>query len=51
LIKSVYRRAAGPGTIMILEGESMDVILECMNALPFVVKGHMTLEYDEAYEI
>jgi hypothetical protein len=51
LIKSVYRRAAGPGTVMILEGESMDVIRERMNALSFVVAGHMTLEYDEVYEI
>jgi hypothetical protein len=51
LIKSVYRRAAGPGTVMILEGESMDVIRERMNALPFVVEGHMTHEYDEVYEI
>jgi hypothetical protein len=50
-IKSVYRRAAGPGTILILEGESMDAIRERMNTLPFVVKGLMTLDYEEVYEI
>jgi hypothetical protein len=50
-IKSVYRRAAGPGTILILEGESMDVIRERMNTLPFVVEGLMTLDYEEVYEI
>jgi hypothetical protein len=27
------------------------VIRERMNALPFVVEGHMTCEYDEVYEI
>jgi hypothetical protein len=50
-IKSVYRRAAGPGTILILEGESMDAIRERMNTLPFVIEGLMTLEYEEVYEI
>jgi hypothetical protein len=50
-IKSVYRRAAGPGTILILEGESMDAIRERMNTLPFVVEGLMTLDYEEVYEI
>jgi hypothetical protein len=50
-IKSVYRRAAGPGTILILEGESMDAIRERMNTLPFVVKELMTLDYEEVYEI
>jgi hypothetical protein len=50
-IKSVYRRAAGPGTILILEGESIDAIREHMNTLPFVVKGLMTLDYEEVYEI
>ena len=51
IIKSVYRRAAGPGTILILEGESMDTIRERMNTLPFVIEGLMTLEYEEVYEI
>jgi hypothetical protein len=51
LVKSVYKRADGPGTVMMLEGESMDVIWERMNALAFVIEGHMTLEYDEVYEI
>jgi hypothetical protein len=36
---------------VILEGESMNVIRERMNALPLVVEGHVTLEYDDAYEI
>jgi hypothetical protein len=50
-IKSVYRRAAGPGPILILEGDSMDAIRERMNTLPFVIEGLMTLEYEEVYEI
>jgi hypothetical protein len=51
LIKSVYRRAAGPGTVIVIEGESMDAIRERMNGLPFVSEGLMTLEYEEVYEI
>jgi len=51
LMRAVYRRAAGPGTLSILEGESLDAIRERMNTLPFVVAGLMTLEYDEVYEI
>jgi hypothetical protein len=51
VMKAVYRRAAGPGTIIVLEGQSMDAIRERMNTLPFVVEGLMTLEYEEIYEI
>jgi hypothetical protein len=51
VMKALYRRAAGPGVVIIVEGESMDVIRERMSALPFVVEGLMTLEYDEVYEI
>jgi muconolactone delta-isomerase len=51
LMKAVYRRAAGTGTLSILEGESLDAMRERMNTLPFVVEGLMTLEYDEVYEI
>jgi muconolactone delta-isomerase len=51
LMKSVYRRAAGPGTVIILEGESEDAIRARMNTLPFVAEGLMTLEYEEVYEI
>jgi hypothetical protein len=51
VIKALYRRAAGPGVIMILEGESIDAIRERMDILPFVVEGLMTLDYEEAYEI
>jgi hypothetical protein len=51
LMKVVYRRAAGPGTIVILEGETMDAIRERMSILPFVVEGLMTIEYEEVYEI
>ena len=50
-MKAVYRRAAGPGTIIILEGQSMDAMKERMNTLPFVLEGLMTLEYEEVYEI
>jgi hypothetical protein len=51
LMKAVHRRAAGPGTILILEGQSMDAMKERMNTLPFVLEGLMTLEYEEVYEI
>jgi hypothetical protein len=51
VMKALYRRAAGPGVVMILEGESMDAIRQRMNALPFVVEGLMTLDYEEVYEI
>jgi uncharacterized protein YciI len=51
VMKALYRRAAGPGVVIILEGESMDAIRERMNALPFVVEGLMTLDYEEVYEI
>ena len=51
VMKTLYRRAAGPGVIIILEGESMDAVRKRMNALPFVVEGLMTLEYEEVYEI
>lgn len=51
VMKSVYRRAAGPGVVIVIEGESMDAIRERMNILPFVVEGLMTLEYEEVYEI
>ena len=34
-----------------LEGSSIDAIRERVDALPFVVEGLMTLDYDEIYEI
>ena len=51
VMKALYRRAAGPGVIIIVEGESMEAIRERVSALPFVVEGLMTLEYEEVYEI
>jgi hypothetical protein len=51
LIKTLYRRAAGPGIVTVLEGESIDAIRESMDGLPFVSEGLMTLEYEEVYEI
>jgi hypothetical protein len=51
VMKALYRRAAGPGVVIILEGKSMDAIRERMNTLPFVVEGLMTLDYEEVYEI
>ena len=50
-MKAVYRRAAGPATIVILEGETMDAIRERMSILPFLVEGLMTIEYEEVDEI
>ncbi len=51
VMKALYRRAAGPGVLIILEGESTDVMRERVNTLPFVVEGPMTVEYEEVYEI
>ena len=51
VMRALYRRAAGPGVVMILEGESMDAMRERVNTLPFVFEGLMSLEYDEVYEI
>jgi len=51
VIKAVYRRAAGPGVLLILEGDTIDAIRERMDTLPFVVEGLMTLEYEEIYAI
>ena len=50
-IKALYRRAAGPGVLLILEGDTIDAIRERVDPLPFVVEGLMTLEYEEIYAI
>ena len=50
-MKAIYRRAAGPGVVIILEGKNVDAMRERMSALPFVLEGLMTLEYEEVYEI
>ena len=51
VIKAAYRRAAGPGVYLLLEGTSIDSVRERMDTLPFVAEGLMTLDYDEIYEI
>jgi hypothetical protein len=52
LIKSAYRRSAGPGFYFILEGPSIDAVREQIDTtLPFVIENLATLEYDEIYEI
>jgi hypothetical protein len=51
VMKAVYRRAAGPGVYLLLEGSSIDAIRERVETLPFVVEGRMTLDYEEIYEI
>jgi hypothetical protein len=51
VIKTAYRRAAGPGGYFILEGRSIDAVRERVDTLPFVIENLMTLEYDEIYEI
>ena len=52
VIKTAYRRAAGPGGYFILEGPSIDAVREQIDAtLPFVIENLATLEYDEIYEI
>ena len=49
VVKALYRRAAGPGIITLLEGDSIDAIRDRMDTLPFVIEGLMTLDYDEIY--
>ena len=51
VMKAVYRRAAGPGVVLILEGDRIDTIRERVDTLPFVVEGLMKLDYEEIYEI
>jgi hypothetical protein len=51
VITALYRRAAGPGVYIMLEGSSIDGLRERMDSLPFVVEGLMSLDYDEIYEI
>jgi hypothetical protein len=51
VITALYRRAAGPGVVIVLEGQSMHAMKDRMNTLPFVLEGLMTLEYEEVYEI
>jgi hypothetical protein len=52
VIKSAYRRSAGPGFYFILEGHSIDAVRAQIDAkLPFVVENLATLEYDAIYEI
>ena len=52
VIKSAYRRTAGPGFYFILEGPSIDAVREQIDAnLPFVIEDLATLEYDAIYEI
>ena len=51
VIKAVYRRAAGPGVLLMLEGASINAIRARVDTLPFVSEGLMTLEYEEIYEI
>ena len=52
VIKSAYRRAAGPGFYFLLEGPSIEAVRERIDTtLPFVIENLATLEYDEIYEI
>ena len=52
VIKSAYRRSAGPGFYFILEGPSIDSVREQIDTtLPFVIENLATLDYDEIYEI
>jgi hypothetical protein len=51
VMKAIYRRAAGPGVYLILEGSSIDAVRARVDTLPFVIEGLMTLDYEEIYEI
>ena len=50
VMKALYRRVAGPGVYLILEGSSIDAVRDRVDTLPFVIEGLMTLDYDEIYE-
>jgi hypothetical protein len=51
VLKAVYRRTAGPGVYLMLEGSSIEAVQGRMGTLPFVIEGLMTLEYEEIYQI
>jgi hypothetical protein len=51
VMKAVYRRAAGPRALLILERASIDAIRGRIDNLPFVSEGLITLEHEEIYEI
>lgn len=51
VMKAIYRRAAGPGVYIMLEGPSIDALKDRVDTLPFVIEGLMTVDYDEIYEI
>jgi hypothetical protein len=52
VVKTAYRRAAGPGFYFILEGPSIAAVREQIDTtLPFVIEDLATLEYDAIYEI
>jgi muconolactone delta-isomerase len=51
VMKAIYRRAAGPGVYLILDGPSIDALKDRVGTLPFVVENLMTVDYDEIYEI
>jgi hypothetical protein len=38
MMKALYQRAAGPGVVIVLEGESLDAMKERINTLPFVAR-------------
>lgn len=51
VLKAIYRRAAGPGVYLILEGSSIDEVRGRVDTLPFVVEDIMAVDYEEIYEI
>ena len=51
VMKAAYRRTAEPGVYVVLEGSGIDAVAERVNALPFVVEGLMTVDYEEVHEI
>jgi uncharacterized protein YciI len=51
VVKAAYRRSAEPGVFLVLEGSSVDRVAERVNALPFVVAGLMTIDYEEIHEL
>jgi hypothetical protein len=51
VMKAAYRRTAEPGVYLVLEGSRIDAVAERVNALPFVVEGVMTVDYEEIHEL
>jgi hypothetical protein len=44
VIQQIYVRADGAGAVSIVDADSVDVAMERLNQLPFVINGCITIE-------